>query len=477
MAPKQLFDALSQDFGRLFNTQNLSDVTLIVGKTPNTRTFHAHTQILAARSSYFALALSKDSFRRKNNIILLTKPNISPNIFEVALRYIYNGEISIDKFKVSEILELLIVANEFILENLINYLEDYIIEHHEKELKENFANLHEISFKHESFKKLQGFCTEVAAKNPAIIFKSQDFTSLNKSFLVSILSRDNLLMEESQIWENVVEWGVAKLGKNIKVEEILNWTDEDRNAFKEIIEELVPLIRFFHMSSVDFYHKVKPFERILPGTLYEDLLHHYLVPGSHQKSVDAQSFRPIGSKLLQLHNIKQLDNWIQGKDENTPFKDQLGNDFSLLLQGSRDGFTPADFHRLCDNKGATLTVIKVKGTGQLIGGYTPESWHSRDSWIDGKGSFIFSLGDGKVENAKFGKFVSGKGTYAGLKYGPYFGSKSILMEGDDFQNNYGCSCQKDSSYEHVIIPGSENQRVPFSVEDYEVFQIKSTLFC
>ncbi|KAG9295682.1 hypothetical protein G9A89_003000 [Geosiphon pyriformis] len=468
MAPKQLFLALSHDFENLLNNRNFSDVRILVGKAPNARTFQAHSQILAARSLYFARVLSNDSIKRENNHIILANPNISPRIFEVILRYIYNGEISLKEHGILTILELLIAADELILKNLISYLEDYIIENHAQELKENFVSLHETSFSHDSFKKLQEFCAQIAATNPTIIFKSQDFTSLNKSFLSSILSQDDLKMEESEIWEKIVEWGVAKLGDNIKVEEILNWTDENFDMFKESIKELLPLIRFFHISSVDFYHKVKPFGRILPGTLYEDLLQHYLVPGSHQKSVNAQPFR---SKLLQFHNMRQLDHWIQGKDENTPFQNQLGNSFNLLLRGSRDGFTPADFHRLCDDKGATICVIKVKETGQLIGGYNPEFWHSGGDWLDGKGSFIFSLGDGKAENAKLSKFIGENGPYGVLGHGSDFGNNSIEMASNDFQNSPGCSCQKDSSYEHVIMPGSEDEKVDFFVEEYEVFQI------
>ncbi|KAG9290980.1 hypothetical protein G9A89_000135 [Geosiphon pyriformis] len=244
---------------------------ILVGKAANARTFHAHTQILAARSLYFAKALSNDSVKRENNIIILANTNISARIFEVILRYIYNGEISLKEHGILTILELLIAADELILKNLIDYLEEYLIENHTKELEENFASLHETSFTHDSFKKLQEFCSQIAATNPTLIFKSQDFTSLNKSFLSSILSRDDFKMDESEIWEKVVEWGVAKLGNNIKPEEIVKWTDENFDIFKESIKELLPLIRFFHISSVDFYNKVKPFGRILPGTLYEDL--------------------------------------------------------------------------------------------------------------------------------------------------------------------------------------------------------------
>ncbi|KAG9295544.1 hypothetical protein G9A89_004611 [Geosiphon pyriformis] len=331
MLSQQHLQALSNDFGNLFNTQKFSNVKILVGKAPNIRTFHAHSQILAARSSYFAVAFSSDWIKRENNTIIFDKPNISPNIFEIILRYIYNGEISLNKHEVSTILELLVIADELILENIIDHLEDYLIEHHAKELEENFATLQRTSFMHDSFKKLQNFCAEIAANNPAIVFNSQDFTSLSENVLSSILTRDDLNIEESEIWQKIVEWGVAKLDNNIQLEKVLNWTDENFNAFKESIERLLPLIRFFNISSVDFYHKVKPFARILPGTLYEDLLHHYLVPGSHQKSVDAQPLRcsrsNIDSELLQLHNIRQLDHWIQGKDENAPFENQLGNDF------------------------------------------------------------------------------------------------------------------------------------------------------
>jgi len=50
---------------------------------------------------------------------------------------------------------------------------------------------------------------------------------------------------------------------------------------------------------------------------------------------------------------------------------------SLLYRASTDGYTPADFHRCCDNKGPTLMLIK---SGEYIfGGYTSKSWESPGS--------------------------------------------------------------------------------------------------
>ncbi|KAG9306428.1 hypothetical protein G9A89_003538 [Geosiphon pyriformis] len=470
MGSQQLLHDLSFDFASLLNNQKCSDVRITVGNGPNAITFHAHGLVLATRSSYFAAALSSNLVQRENGIILFSEPNISPQIFEVILRYMYSGEIELNKYEVPKILELIVAAEELILEKLINHLEDYLIEHHAKELKENFLTLRETSYKYPSFKKLQDFFTEIAVRNPAAIFNSQDFTSLDQCALVSFLQRDLFDLQEAEIWEKVVEWGAAKLANNIDIKEISNWTDENFEAFNGIIEEFLPFIRFFHISSVDFYYKVKPFEKILPGTLYEDLLHHYLVPGSHQTSVDAQPLR-LRTKLLEIHNLKQLLHWIEDKDENTPFQNQLEYKITLLLQGSRDGFTPADFHRLCNDKRATVTVIKVKETGQLIGGYNPVSWHSGGRLSKGDGSFIFSLGNGKAENAKLSKFSVEHGGNYSSKYGPKFGESNLVMGGDDFQNKSGCYCRSDNSYEHAIMPDSEHERVNFSVEEYEVFQI------
>ena len=50
---------------------------------------------------------------------------------------------------------------------------------------------------------------------------------------------------------------------------------------------------------------------------------------------------------------------------------------SLLYRASTDGYTPADFHRCCDNKGSTLVL--VKSGENIFGGYTSKSWESPGS--------------------------------------------------------------------------------------------------
>jgi hypothetical protein len=58
------------------------------------------------------------------------------------------------------------------------------------------------------------------------------------------------------------------------------------------------------------------------------------------------------------------------------FKDFKEKQFTLLWRGSRDGFGAGDFHRRCDGRPNTLTVI-LDTNGNIFGGFTPVAWESR----------------------------------------------------------------------------------------------------
>jgi hypothetical protein len=90
----------------------------------------------------------------------------------------------------------------------------------------------------------------------------------------------------------------------------------------------------------------------------------------------------------------------------------------LLYRGSRDGFAAAHFHRLCDGKGPTLTVVQTP-QGAVFGGYASVSWISAPSgYVSAPGSFLFTLRNSR--NLPPQKFAS-KGWDGGLFCSGYFG--------------------------------------------------------
>lgn len=66
--------------------------------------------------------------------------------------------------------------------------------------------------------------------------------------------------------------------------------------------------------------------------------------------------------LKETNDKKQIEKYFKQNGEKLEYA-------TLLFRASRDGYTAADFHRLCNNKGATLLIIKTN-CGKTIGGYT-----------------------------------------------------------------------------------------------------------
>jgi hypothetical protein len=66
--------------------------------------------------------------------------------------------------------------------------------------------------------------------------------------------------------------------------------------------------------------------------------------------------------------------------------------FELLYRGSRDGFKIAEFHRRCDGRRDTITVIESKG-GNVFGGHTPLPWSSSAGYQTDSSlkTFLFTL--------------------------------------------------------------------------------------
>src|SRR5439155_4688379 len=103
-----------------------------------------------------------------------------------------------------------------------------------------------------------------ASTCPETVFESDNFTAIKENALISLLKRNNLNMDEIDIWKYVIKWGIAQIPS--LQSDFNTWSHEDFTAFEKAIQQCIPLIRFFHITSIDFYDYVKPFACILPDT-------------------------------------------------------------------------------------------------------------------------------------------------------------------------------------------------------------------
>ncbi|CAG8613118.1 9271_t:CDS:2, partial [Acaulospora morrowiae] len=339
---RQFIPKLCNDLIELLEEDtNYFDVIIEVGEEiTNKKMFQAHSVILHYRSPYFRKVLA-NSTRNGENEYVLRLPNISGNIFQILLRYIYNGSLVIDSLTNLDIFRLLIAA-------------------------------------------------------------------------------DDLYLQE-----------------------------------------------FFHLSSREFFEKVRPFEKIIRQRVYEDLMQYFLVPGSDPNTeILPPRQGMIDSTLITSKHASLLSSWIDHKHQCS--KLPLGfsyyeiyenpYEFKLLLRGTRDDFSLASFKGLCYDKPMTIVVMRVKGTDELVGGFNPKSWipgenvyeYSEDSFLFAFRGSNISRGGMGVKNIILSRVEQPThALYQSANNGLTFGGGDLEMYGEYFNEENKIYCNK-YEYERCI---------------------------
>jgi hypothetical protein len=169
--------------------------------------------------------------------------------------------VSLDELTPCELLDLLCATDEFMLTELMNFAESYLLSLADTWIKTDFIKVQSHAHQFMECKKLQEFCIQTIGKNPELIFKSNDFINLSGDMLIDLLKRENIDMEEVEIWKYVVKWGIHKCSNSLSEKDVKEWEEEDFNELWEILKDYVELIRFGDISSGDFSSEVKPYLR------------------------------------------------------------------------------------------------------------------------------------------------------------------------------------------------------------------------
>src|SRR5204863_9618551 len=164
------------------------------------------------------------------------------------------------EYDISYIIKILVAANELSLQELITYLESFLIENKANWIEQNFDLIYQTSFENNSFLELQKYCTDLISKEPNKIFNSPNFSSIPEKLLVSLIQNENAQIGEVQIWEHVIKWGLAQnpeLPSNTE-----SYSKDDFNILKNTLQQCIPLVRFHNLTSKEFSEKVLPYKKI-----------------------------------------------------------------------------------------------------------------------------------------------------------------------------------------------------------------------
>ncbi|PKC58525.1 hypothetical protein RhiirA1_541027 [Rhizophagus irregularis] len=441
----ELLPKLSQNLLEILDDDEYYDITIEVGNDPYVKVFHAHMVILNYRSPYLRRILSTNEKKNDGTLMNIKLSNISPESFQIILRYIYGGKLLLDECDTFDIIKILITASELSLQELIPRLQSFLINNKRLEhvLKWGIAQNPGLSsdpssYSNDDFDALKNTLQRCIPFIKFIKFSSKEF--LNKVYPYKMII-------PVMLYENLIQW----------------FLNNDYNPSNRLDPRMVKEI-ICKMNNNDY----KPNSKLELQTVSHKINNNH---NASSKS-EFQTIKGINidSKIITIQHAELISEWVD-KLEIEDKVDKMKNfyEFKLIFRGSRDGFTPKRFHEICDNQSHTVAIIKVKDSNEILGGYNPIAWKSLFSYGTTDDSFIFSFRNKNINDHIISRVnVKVSAINYWPRYGPSFGNRDLILFGgdvNDFRQKYNY-CKK-RSYEKNI---RETEGV-FSVEEYEVFQI------
>jgi hypothetical protein len=183
------------------------------------------------------------------------------------------------------------------------------------------------------------------------------------------------------------------------------------------------------------------------------------------------------AEVLNVDDKKTLQRMInEHRASNYVYK------FELLFRATRDGLTNTAFHQRCDNKGATVTVVK-NSAKFIYGGYTTVPWQSAESkYFPDCCSFLFRIrqeGHAEVTSMKYAvqEGKTANSVYSAAACGPTFGNGHDLIvfsgnptkEGNIWKTGGAKFGTTYTTHAHTV---QEYNGANFELEEVEVYSVK-----
>lgn len=184
-----------------------------------------------------------------------------------------------------------------------------------------------------------------------------------------------------------------------------------------------------------------------------------------------------------LNNL-QFNSIVLDTFEKNNLLDMLPNlnlikNLTLLYRGTQHGFYTSMFHKNCDNKSPTITII-YSHLNYIFGGYTNESWSSFSSWKNDTTAFLFRLRvNGTLSNDKFNIVNSEFAINNFYLYGPRFGNGFDIFIRNNSNVNFDSYSNFCNAYQCPlgITSNTTNARnylagsFYFQTKEIEIFQL------
>ena len=248
--------------------------------------------------------------------------------------------------------------------------------------------------------------------------------------------------------------------KNLK--EINFILKEKKKTQSEIINDLIEKCNLQDKKINELEMRVKSLEdenkKIKDD--FKELLKNE-ISGLKVEIVKMKEVKPIINsdfKIINYDSFKKLNDWI---NPNRSLQ------FQLIFRASKDGDSSGNFHKICNGKGPSVTIVKGKN-GHIFGGYVTVPFSSDNKIHYDENAFLFSLTNLKKIPIK----IKDQAVCHYSGWGPYIGYKDhcdLAIDNGCLNKNSSYCEPKSYDFNRIDLIGTNQKN--FGVSDYEVYLV------
>ena len=255
---------ISERIKFIFNNELLSDVKFVVPASLNEsesrksqKSIPAHKFVLAISSPVFFAMFYGEMAETAGTVQL---PDCDYESLLELFRYLYSDDVKLSE---SNVMPVIYLAKKYMVPSLADKCTEYLRKHLEA------SNVFSILPQAQKFedKDLESRCWEVIESDTEQALISDEFLTLERSIVESVVKRDILKVKEVDLFKAVDRWATKELERQGKT--------PSRKIKREILgEEIVKAIRFSLMTEKEFASVVLDCD-ILSEREICDMIKHY----------------------------------------------------------------------------------------------------------------------------------------------------------------------------------------------------------
>ena len=274
------FRGLSEALGGLFNSATLSDVVIEAVEDPTAPSesalrIPAHRVVLAGWSSVWMRAMhdvdrEQTRYGAREPVVRITR--YPPKVIHQLVEFCYKGKTTVT---LDTAIPLLAASRQFQIEELRRFCEDFCL--HSMQAT-GVCSLHEAANKY-SCRRLAEATLSFIIENGEESLGSRDSVSLSKESLLAVLKADDLVCEESTVFNCCARWVRAAAAQELGPEGPDLGAKADAQAARlqverELFHDFTDLIRYPKIDADTLRDTVVPSGLVKHELLMEALLHH-----------------------------------------------------------------------------------------------------------------------------------------------------------------------------------------------------------